>query len=210
MKQNKIYVLTGSIATGKSSVAKIMKNSGLTLIDADEISRRLTKEGGDALPKIRQTFGNEVFENGALNRNALSEIIFSDEEKRRALNSILHPMIMNEMKNEFERAKSFAVFDIPLYFELLREDREAFSGLGLDFPCVIVVSVSQGTQIKRLMKRDGITESLAKKKIASQIPSEEKLKYADYIIDNNGSEEETRLQTEMIIRKMVSSEKKNV
>ena len=210
MKQNKIYILTGSIATGKSSVARIMKNSGLTLIDADEISRRLTKEGGDALPKIRQIFGNEVFENGALNRNALSEIIFSDEEKRRALNSILHPMIMNEMKNEFERAKSFAVFDIPLYFELLSKDREAFSGLGLDFPCVIVVSVSQGTQIKRLMKRDGITESLAKKKIASQIPSEEKLKYADYIIDNNGSEEETRLQTEIIIRKMVSSEKKNV
>lgn len=183
--------LTGGIASGKSLVSKILKSLGAYIIDADIISRELVKPGLPAYNEIVKNFGREVLlEDGTINRSLLGNIIFKVPEKRKILNSILHPRIIDEAKRQIKEIgerhpNALIVFDAALLIE---------TGAHQFVDMVILVYVNEEDQINRLLRRDGISRKEALYRIKSQLPVKEKRKFADYIIDASGSEEDVRQQ----------------
>ena len=191
-----IIGLTGSIASGKSTVSNMLKEYGFPIVDADVVARQVVEPGSETLKKIAEAFGEEVLtENGELDRKKLGSIIFNDEEKRQLLNSIMHPAIRKEMlrqRDEYlEKGEKTVIMDIPLLFE---------SKLQHFVDKILVVSVSEDVQLERLMKRNQLTEEEAKARIQSQLPLSVKEQGADAVINNNGSIEETRKQLEQILK----------
>lgn len=185
-----IIGLTGSIATGKSTIAAMFGEFNIPVIDADKVAREVVNPNEAASIEIRKTFGDDVFhEDNTLNRERLGEIIFADEEKRKQLNNIVHPAIRKRMLEKKEAlladGAECIVFDIPLLFE---------SKLEHFVEKIIVVSIDEDVQLKRLMDRNTFTEDEAKQRISSQIPVADKAKKADAVIDNNGSIEESQKQ----------------
>lgn len=192
MKQNraKIIGITGGIATGKSTVVKILKSMNFIVIEADEISKEVVKKGKPGLTKIVEKFGeNILLEDGELNRKKLGEIIFNNEDKRKELNEIMHPIIIKEI---LDRLKSY-IFKYDIIFidmPLLFETKELLSDMGLYFDEIWLVYCDEDVQLNRLMKRENIEFDYALKKIKSQLDSNYKKKNSDKIIYNNGSLEE--------------------
>jgi dephospho-CoA kinase len=189
---NKPYILglTGGIASGKSNVAGYLRGFGCPVIDADEISRNITAKDGVALPYIRQAFGNSVFyDNGELNRSALSRVVFVDCDKLEKLNEITHPIIFEEMKKQLDELSDYPIvtLEVPLLFET-----------GMDKICdeVWTVYTSFENQMARLMKRNKLTEEQARARIMCQISNEEKLARSDHTIDSSFEYENTFRQTE--------------
>jgi len=177
--------LTGSIGTGKSMIANKMIELGIPIVDADIIAREVVEPGKEAHQKIVETFGEGILhEDKTLNRPALGEIVFSDEAKRGQLNEIIHPAIRTEMLKQRDAYVAenvpALVMDIPLLFE---------SKLTHYVEKIIVVYVSEETQLERVMARDESTEEAALQRINSQIPVKEKAEQADAVIDNNGTRE---------------------
>lgn len=192
-----IIGLTGGIASGKSTVSNILKELSIPVIDADEEARLAVNKGEKAYNDIVAYFGEEVLmEDGSIDRPKLGGIIFPNPEKRAVLNSIVHPAVREKMQQKKEHYISLGeriiVLDIPLLFE---------SKLTRLIDKVIVVYVDEQTQLERLMSRNGYTIEEAKSRIASQLPLKDKRNLADYVIDNNGSIEETRKQLLDILRK---------
>lgn len=192
-----IIGLTGSIATGKSTVANMLKERGIPVVDADEVARIVVEKGRPALQKIVEAFGEEVLlEDGTLNRPALGNIIFNDTEARNTLNAIMHPAIREEMESQkayhIQNEEPIIIMDIPLLFE---------NRLTETVDRVVVVTVDEGTQLHRLMKRNDLTEEEAKARIQSQIPIQEKVQRADDLIDNSSTLEKTEEQVEAMIMK---------
>ncbi|AKG04154.1 dephospho-CoA kinase [Salimicrobium jeotgali] len=182
--------LTGSIATGKSTVSRMFAEWDIPVIDADKLSREVVEPGEAAYEKIVDFFGDEVLlHTGEIDRPALGKIIFGDEEKRKRLNAIVHPEVRKRMieKREYykERGENAVVLDIPLLYE---------SGLTDYVNRTMVVFVDEEIQLQRLMDRDGSAREDANERIASQISIKEKARMADAVIDNNGSVEETKIQ----------------
>lgn len=189
--------LTGSIATGKSTIANMFKELNIDVIDADLIAREVVEVNQPAYLKIVREFGEEIlYENKELNRKALGSIVFNDEEKRQTLNNIIHPAIRDEMakrKDELiELKREVIVMDIPLLYE---------SGRAAYIDKVLVAYITEETQIKRLIARDECTEEEALNRIGSQISIEEKAKKADAYIDNNGSRDESYKQLLNLLKK---------
>lgn len=185
-----IIGLTGSIASGKSTVSKMLADMGFPIVDADLIARLVVEPGTDTLKEIEAAFGSQVIlPEGALNRAKLGELIFNDPESRQQLNNIIHPAIRKEMLRQ--RAAFLAdghknvILDIPLLFE---------SKLFNFADRILVVSVSEQNQLMRLMERNGLTEKEALARIGSQLPMSEKEAGADAVIFNNGTIEETKQQ----------------
>ena len=173
--------LTGGIACGKSTVAGMLSDLGASIIDADAISRSLTAPGGRALPAIRQAFGDAVFHpDGALDRAALSSIVFSDEKALASLNAITHPLIFDEMQSAAQacrkRGDEIVVLEVPLLFETGMEH------LGDVIACV---HCPQERQIERMKIRNGMTREEALGRIASQMPVDEKVRRSDVAIDTD-------------------------
>ncbi|WP_239254974.1 dephospho-CoA kinase [Listeria ilorinensis] len=188
--------LTGSIATGKSTVSRRLKKAGFAVVDADVAARKVVEKGTPALEEIRQYFGEAVLtDEGELDRAKLGEIIFKDAKKRAILNKIVHPKVQAYMLKErealFKAGETIIFFDIPLLYESHLEDI---------VDQIIVVRTSRQTEIERLMARDGISEEKAIQKIDTQIPIEEKELRADFVIDNDGSLEITKKQVDQLIR----------
>src|SRR5699024_1123871 len=162
-----IIGLTGSIATGKSTIAKMFKELDIEVIDADLIAREVVEAGEPAYIDIVQAFGESILEdNKEINRKALGNIVFNDEAKRKTL---------------IKSGSEVIVMDIPLIFE---------SGLEDYVEKILVAYTTETTQLKRLIARDKSTEEEAMSRIKSQISIEEKKEKADAIIDNNGTREE--------------------
>lgn len=179
--KGRVIGLTGGIACGKTNLSNALRAHGVRVIDADEISRSLTAPGGAALPAIRAAFGDEVFSGDALNRRALGQMVFGDEEKLRRLNDILHPMIFEAMRREMEAAREEnVVLDVPLLYET-----------GLDAWCdeVWCAWTPQKDQLRRLMKRDGLTRKEALRRIRTQLSPREKARRAKQVIRTDGSKE---------------------
>lgn len=191
-----IIGITGGIASGKSFVCTILKEQGFTVIDADEISRELSKRGNPLYEKIIECFGKEYVNlDGDLDRKSFGKMIFENEVERRKLNDISHPLIVEEMKKRIDRNPSSIIFlDIPLLFEAK-----------LSYLCdkIVCVYVNQTTQIERLRKRDGISKAYALQKIDAQIPLEQKKMMSDYIIESKESFEDTRQETLKTIKKIM-------
>lgn len=182
--------LTGSIGTGKSTIANKFKQLNIPVVDADKIAREVVEPHTETYRKIVETFGEEILhEDKTLNRKALGNIVFTDEKKRKQLNSIIHPAIRKEMLRQRDewiaKGKECVVLDIPLLYE---------SKLTHFVDKVIVVYVDEEVQLKRIMERDQSSEEDAKNRIAAQIPVAEKAKRADAVIDNNGSIEHSYKQ----------------
>lgn len=191
----KIIGLTGGIASGKSTVSNWLISQGYPVVDADIAARKVVEPGMPALREITEAFGNDMLlEDGTLDRKKLGSVIFADEEKRHTLNAIVHPAVREWMGQEtdraFENGASIVIMDIPLLFE---------SKLTHMVEETILVYVSEETQLKRLMERDGYSESDALARIQAQMPIDDKRKLADYVVDNNGMISETIEQVEEIM-----------
>lgn len=190
--------LTGSIACGKSTVSNYLRSLGHTVVDADEISRALTAPGGAALPAIRETFGDGVFDGDVLDRRALGSLVFSGSERRAMLNALLHPMIISSVVSALEAsdAPGQIVFgDIPLLFEC---------GMEKSFDRIWVVSAPRELQIARLKERDGLDCKEAERRIDAQMPLTEKELRADAIILTNGPIEHTQNQVRHLLNQLIS------
>lgn len=190
-----IIGLTGSIASGKSTVAKMIQSYGLPIVDADLVARKVVEPGTPTLKKIAEAFGPEVMaQDGSMDRTKLGSIIFHNEEMRKTLNNIIHPAIREEMLRQRDEFMSYGekniFMDIPLLFE---------SKLEHFVEKIIVVSVSKEVQLQRLMERNGFTENEANARIATQIPVKEKERLADAVIHNNGTLEDTAIQLQNIL-----------
>jgi len=168
-----MIILTGSIATGKSSVCRQLKVNGYTIIDADKIAKELID-----VKVIEKLFGLNFIKNGEVNRKALGDLVFNDFKQREKLNRYIHPLIREKIYQEVRKMEHNHIkyiVDIPLYFE---------SG-HYDGSLVGVVYCPKVEQIKRLMLREEINKTDALKRIESQIDIEEKKKKANFIIDNS-------------------------
>ncbi len=190
-----IVGITGGISSGKSTISNYLIKNGYFVIDADEISHKITEKGNAALEKIREAFGNDVFTlSNELNRQALGNKIFADEQKRKELNDIIHPVVLNEIKNIISSSSEELIFiDVPLLFEAKYNEICDYT---------IVVYVDYDIQIDRLCKRNNISVSDAKIRIEAQMPLSEKIKLADYVINNASTEEESYNQLEKIINQI--------
>jgi dephospho-CoA kinase len=194
-----IVGLTGSIATGKSTVSKMLASLGAVIIDADKIVRRVQEPGERAWQGIVEHFGTEVLkENGELDRAKLGDLVFNDAANRQCLNEIVHPIVREERDRETQEAlardpQAIIVWDIPLLIE---------TGIYKEVDKVIVVYVDQETQLSRLLARDELSVEQAKARIAAQMSIEEKKRYADYLIDNRGTLEELERQVRQVYKEL--------
>lgn len=193
-----LYVgLTGGIASGKSLVSARMAEAGMKVMDADEISRDLTAEGGAAVPAIGNTFQGMV-QNGILDRQKLANMVFSDPERLGELNAIIHPMVrdrMAEMFREYVSAdpRAIVVEDSPLLIETGRAYVPQF---------LIVITSPDNLRIERLVRDRGMTEQHAQGRINTQLEDEERLPFADAVIENTGTVEELEAQVDKIIARL--------
>lgn len=180
-------VITGLIASGKSTLAEILREEGFVVIDSDKVNKKLIEEGGTNYLAIKnESDFKEAFDGDRLDKKKLGQIIFSDPKKMEKLNSITHKNIIREIEKEIESVDKKTVFiEIPLYFQM----KEKFENNG-----VILVTCKKDVQIKRLMARDKISESFAQKKIESQDNLAYMVDNSDIIIDNSGDEEELRIK----------------
>lgn len=193
--------LTGSVATGKSTVSNMIQHAGIPLVDADIAARKVVEPGTEGLKEIVAYFGEEILlADGTLDRAKLGEIIFKDKEKREKLNEITHPRVkeyMLEARERFFRAgEELVFFDIPLLFE---------SHLESLVDQIIVVWTTPETELKRLMERNNLTKEEALARINSQIGIDEKAKKADFVINNNESLEKTQKQVYTFIERFVKN-----
>jgi len=195
--------ITGTIGTGKSTVARMFQDLGAYLIDADELARKVVEPGKKAWQDIVGYFGQEVLnENKTINRQKLADIVFNNPEKLQKLNSFVHPEVLKEDQRLTEARKQFdpdglIVKDIPLLLEANREIAM------LLVEKIIVVYASPEIQLKRLTTR-GVKEADARNRIKAQKPVTEKMKLADFVINNDGTLEETRQQVQKIYSQMMS------
>ena len=184
--------LTGGIATGKSTVSKHFMNAGFTVIDADRIAHQVLDEAAN---KVASLFGSEVLQEGRVDRKALGRIVFNDTQQRRALETLLHPLIYDEILQLSEREdkkKKPYLIDIPLFFETARYNTSK----------VIVVYALQTQQIERAMLRDGLSREEVERRIATQIDIEEKKKRATYLIDNSKDEMQLHRESRRLINEI--------
>ena len=191
----KVIGITGGIASGKSTICQYLEELGYPVIDSDAISRRLSQKGNAIHSAILKAFGEEYFlEDGELDRKKLGALIFEDSQSRELLNSVTHPLIVEEIKNLLQKTKENIIFlDIPLLFE---------AKLWHLCDTILCVYTDLDTQLNRLMERDKITRELALKKIASQMSLEIKRDQSDYVIDSSGPILSTRTQMDELIKQI--------
>jgi dephospho-CoA kinase len=194
-----IVGLTGGVASGKTAVSQILKEEGATLIDADQIARELVQPHTATWNELIKVFGKEILqEDGSIHRKKLAAKVFSDPEPRNLLNQILHPRIKTEMNKRVKEIgqkdpNAIVVIDAALLIEL---------GDHREMDKVIIVTSTEKQQIERLKKRDGVDQEEAQRVLSSQMPLEEKMKVADFVIRNEGSFEETRRRVKEVFQEL--------
>ncbi len=190
--------LTGDMASGKSVASKTLRDLGLPIIDADLIAREMVKPNEAGYRDIVDHFGKGILNpDQTINRRKLAKIIFSDSKEREGLNSLLHPRIVKKIKRKIEdfkgKGKRMVIVDAALLIEageLSLVDK------------LIVVIVSKRLQIKRLAQRDHLTEKEARERIATQMPLSEKMKLADYVVNNSGPVRKTVKRVKEVYHKL--------
>ncbi|GAC1337862.1 MAG: dephospho-CoA kinase [Myxococcales bacterium] len=185
----RLYGLTGNIGVGKSAVARLLREAGVPVLDADQLAREAALPGTEGLREIGRRFPGVVGADGALDRKALAARVFGDAGERAALNAILHPRIAAALAEKAAaldaKGTPFAVYEAALLVE---------NGLADAFAGLIVVTAPLAAQLARLRARDGMGEPEARARLAAQLPQKEKVALADFVLDNAGSLEELRKQ----------------
>lgn len=190
--------LTGGISTGKSTVARILRHVGIPVIDADELAKEVVKAGTKGYEEVVKAFGADAVQpNGELDRKKIGAQVFADKNKLSQLESIIHPKVRAltlQKKEELERAgAALAFYDVPLLFEKKMEDL---------FNQIVVVSCRSDIQKKRMIERDGFSEEEAQRRIASQLPLEQKIKSAHFTLENNGTVQDLELKVNELVSKL--------
>jgi dephospho-CoA kinase len=186
--------LTGGIGTGKSYVAQRLAANGVPVVDADRLAREIVAPGTPGLTTVVERFGHDVLaEDGSLRRQALASLVFADPKARHDLEAIIHPAVRRSIEDFFAALPpdtGIAVADIPLLYETNR---------AADFDAVIVAACPPAMQLARVMARDGVSEASARRRIAAQLPIDEKVRQADYVIDTSGTFEQTDEETARVL-----------
>ena len=198
----RVIGLTGGIGTGKSAVSRLLRNKGVTVIDADEATRAVQASGSEGLRRLVGEFGPSILApDGGLDRARLAAIAFADPEARQRLNAIVHPMVrewMADRQIEAEaRGEAYVVLDIPLLFE-------SRGAAGLDD--VILVYAPEELALRRLVEQRGMPEEQARARIAAQMPIEEKRRLARHVIENTGTLKELRARTDRVWAEVIGSD----
>ena len=194
--------LTGSIAVGKSFVCECFRELGCHILDADQTAREVVAPGTEGLRRVVQEFGAEILNaEGKLDRKHLASIVFADDGRRKLLNSIVHPLVIevqDDWIREHERSDpdGVAIVDAALMIE---------SGGYKRFDRIVVVWCEPAIQLKRLMLRDNLTLQEARNRIDAQLPQDEKKRFADHLIDTSNGLEETRHRVDAVFREWRSA-----
>ena len=193
--------LTGGVGCGKSTVSRYLSSLGIPIADGDRIAHEATAPGSEVLREIARVFGDEMLKaDGALDREKLAALVFSDEEKRQELNGIIHPYVWRKVVTEMLAAEaaghSLIVLDMPLLIEI---------GWHLRVESIWVVAVPKDVQIERVCQRDGVTREQALARMRMQMPTDKKIGYADIVIDNSGTPEATYRQVDAALAKLANS-----
>ena len=188
--------LTGSIGTGKSTVSKIFKELGAYVIDADQIVHSLLKEQF-VKEKIKEILGNVFDDKGEIDKKKVAKIIFNNPEKKKQLEALIHPLVFERIQEKIKNIEkkdpdAVVVVEVPLMIE---------TGSYKNYDVVIVVYAPEEIQLKRLLNR-GMEKEDALKRIKSQMPIDEKVKYADIVIENTGTLEELKKKVENVYREL--------
>lgn len=197
----KLFGLTGGIASGKSTVAAILRRLGAAVINADELSREVVQPGQEAWKEIVETFGSDVLQNDqSLDRKKLRKIVFHDPQARKKLEAIIHPRVRalaeQRMRELAAAGSSIIVYEVPLLFE---------GQIHLWLRPVLLVACDLATQKQRLRQRDGLTDIEAQQHLDAQMALEDKRKLADYVIENTGSLEDLEQQVRAVLQEINST-----
>lgn len=194
----RVFGLTGGIGSGKSTVARLLRERGVPVVDADELAREAVAPGSAGLGEVVAAFGPEVLDSaGALDRQRLGERVFADTEARKRLNSITHPIVRRLSQERFaeldRQGIELAAYDVPLLFEV---------GLDAVLKPTVVVASSEATQLARVSARDGLSEAAVQARIAAQMPLDEKRRRADHVLENDGSLAELAQKVDALLPKL--------
>lgn len=187
--------LTGGIASGKTTIVEYLKSLGVKVIDADVIAREVLEIYPEIHDYLKETYGDVVFREGILDRKALGKIIFLDKEEREKYNAVIMPRIKKLVQKRFRELKDekYVILDAPLLFE---------ENFDKKMDITITVYVEKDTQLKRLMKRDNLTEKEALTRVESQMDMREKVRKSDYVVNNSGELIDTLAELTLVLKKI--------
>jgi dephospho-CoA kinase len=191
----RVFGLTGGIGSGKSTVAALLRERGVPVVDADELSRQAVAPGSEGLSQVLAELGHDlVGPDGALDRKRVGTLVFGDESARKRLNAITHPIVRRLSQERFAALEQggalLAAYDVPLLFEV---------GLDAVLRPVVLVAASESTQLSRILERDGLAEADARARIAAQLPLATKRQRADYVLENDGTRAELAAQVDALL-----------
>ncbi|MFP2928470.1 dephospho-CoA kinase [Pyxidicoccus sp. 3LG] len=194
-----VFGLTGGIASGKSTVTRMLRELGAHVLDADVLAREVVEPGTPGLADVAERFPGVVGPDGRLDRAKLGARVFSDDAERAALNAIIHPRVREAFLEKVQaleaRGVEHVIYDVPLLIE---------SGMHAWMEGVAVVWVPRDVQKARLMARDGLDAAAAEARLAAQLPLDEKRAHATWLIDNSGDVASTRAQVDSVWRAMLA------
>lgn len=196
--------LTGGISTGKTTIAALLVEKGAILIDLDELAHNVQLPETEVWREIVAVFGPEILNpDKTIDRNKLGAIVFGDPAKLQRLNAIVHPAVFREWQKRMREIESkqpdaIVLSDIPLLIEIGAQQR---------FDLILLVYIPRDKQMDRLIKRNGYSREFAEKRIASQMPIEEKVKFARIVVDNQGSQAEAQKKVEEVWEELLRLEK---
>ena len=198
----KRFALTGGIASGKSLVARFFSQAGVPVVDADQLSRQVVEKGTLGLQKIIEHFGTDVLNaQGQLDRQKMGALVFSDPQKRKQLEEILHPLIAQAGASKMNLLEAeghpFGIYEASLIFENNLEDA---------FDATLLITTTPEVQLARLKQRDGLTPQDAQKRVDAQMSIEEKKRRCAYHIENNSTKAQLQLETAKVWKKMTGTE----
>ena len=187
--------LTGGIGSGKSTVSKILISKGFSVYNSDNRAKWLMNNNDNLKSNIISIFGNKAYIKGSLNRKYLSAKVFNDSLKLKALNNLVHPLVAIDFKNWLlhQKSKDFVFKEAAILIE---------SGAYKEMDKIIVVSCPENIRLERVLKRDGNSPELVKKRMQNQISETEKINHADFVVKNNGSESDLVLEVEFVISEL--------
>ena len=199
--------LTGGIASGKSTVVQYLRQAGFSVIDADKLGHTVLEPGNPGYNKVVEIFGNEILNpDSTLNRPVLGRIVFGDPEKLKQLNEISHPIIEDMIQKEFKKLASVSIGGVVFLEAALLIEANWHKVCQL----IWVVTLEPAVAINRLQERDGLSQTEAQARLETQLTTEERLTYADVVLQNEGSQEDLFSLTQQALQKLKQSRSDNL